>query len=160
MFGELIPLGGGDSIPLLKQELLVGRRESCDIVLRYPNVSSQHCKLLVENGYWYVDDLGSSNGTKVNGSRVNRKRIDPGDTVAFAKHKYQMAYSPADLGAMGPPPADDDDFLQIMQKSLLDRAGLNRRGHVNQNRRYDVKDNREGQLKEKKEIRRQDDKGA
>ena len=33
MYGELIPKGGGDAIPLLKEELLVGRRESCDIVL-------------------------------------------------------------------------------------------------------------------------------
>jgi len=156
MFGELIPLGGGDSIPLLKTELLVGRREACDIVLRYPNVSSQHCKLMVENGYWYVDDLGSSNGTKVNGNRVQRKRVDPGDTVTFAKHKYQMAYSPQDLGAIGPPPADDDDFMQIMQKSLLDRAGLNRRGE-NASRRYDVRDDRAGQLKEKKQMREEDE---
>ena len=35
MLGELIPKGGGDSIPLLKEKLLVGRRESCDIVLRF-----------------------------------------------------------------------------------------------------------------------------
>jgi adenylate cyclase len=111
---------------------------------------------MVENGYWYVDDLGSSNGTKVNGSRVQRKRVDPGDTVTFAKHKYQMTYSPSDLGAIGPPPADDDDFMQIMQKSLLDRAGLNRRGD-NASRRYDVKDNRAGQLKEKKKLRDEDE---
>ena len=39
MLGELLPLGGGDPIPLLKQQLLVGRRESCDIVLRFANVS-------------------------------------------------------------------------------------------------------------------------
>jgi len=154
MFGELIPVGGGDSIPLLKTELLIGRRESCDIVLRYPNVSSQHCKLAVESGYWYVDDLGSSNGTKVNGSRVQRKRVDPGDTIAFAKHKYQMTYSPADLGAIGPPPPEDDDFMQIMQKSLLDRAGLNRRTQQT-TRRFEVKDDRAGQLKEKKEVRKE-----
>ena len=35
MYGELIPLGGGDPIPLLKKQLLIGRRESCDIVLRF-----------------------------------------------------------------------------------------------------------------------------
>lgn len=149
MFGELIPLGGGDSIPLLKTELFVGRREACDIVLRYPNVSSQHCKLMVENGYWYVDDLGSSNGTRVNGSRVQRKRIDPGDEVTFAKHKFQMTYSPGDLGAIGPPPPDDEYMLQVMQKSLLERAGLDRRGE-NKSKRYDAKDDRPGQLKEKK----------
>ena len=157
MFGELIPLGGGDSIPLLKMELLVGRREACDIVLRYPNVSSQHCKMMVENGYWYVDDLGSSNGTRVNGNRVmQRKRVDPGDTVTFAKHKFQLAYSPQDLGAIGPPPPDDDAFMQIMQKSLLDRAGLARRQDQT-SRRYDVRDDRAGQLEEKKKLRKEEE---
>jgi hypothetical protein len=39
MYGELTPLGGGDPIPLLKKQLLVGRRESCDIVLRFANIA-------------------------------------------------------------------------------------------------------------------------
>lgn len=153
MFGELIPVGGGDSIPMIKTDLLAGRRETCDIVLRYPNVSSQHCRFQVESGYWYVEDLNSSNGTRVNGSRVTRKRIDPGDTISIARHKYQIAYSPQDLGAIGPPPADaDDDFMQIMQKSLLSRAGLDRRPEKT-SRRYDVTDNRQGQLEDKKKLK-------
>ena len=47
MYGELVPVGGGDPIPLLKKSLLVGRRESCDIVLRFSNVSAHHCQLTV-----------------------------------------------------------------------------------------------------------------
>ncbi|MCH8923739.1 MAG: FHA domain-containing protein, partial [Planctomycetes bacterium] len=42
-YGEMIPLGGGDLVPLLRRSLLVGRRESCDIVLRFANVSAHHC---------------------------------------------------------------------------------------------------------------------
>ena len=70
MYGELIPVGGGDTIPLLKKSLLVGRRESCDIVLRFPNVSAHHCQLTLMGGYWYVRDLQSRNGVKVNNNRV------------------------------------------------------------------------------------------
>ena len=81
MHGELIPLGGGDPIPLLKKNLLVGRRESCDIVLRFSNVSAHHCQLTCNGGYWYVKDLKSRNGVKVNGSRVTEKRLDPGDEL-------------------------------------------------------------------------------
>jgi hypothetical protein len=44
MYGELLPLGGGDPIPLLKTTLLVGRRESADIVLRFPNVTEERLK--------------------------------------------------------------------------------------------------------------------
>ena len=130
MYGELVPLGGGDPIPLLKQRLLLGRRESCDIVLRFANVSGQHCELTVDSGYWFVADKNSRNGTKVNGVRVGslRKRLDPGDTLSVAKHKYEIKYSPMDdLGAVGPPPPEEEPIREILTKSLLDRAGLKRR---------------------------------
>lgn len=129
MLGELIPLGGGDPIPLLKDTLRVGRRENCDIVLRFPNVSAHHCVLSVDEGYWFIKDLNSRNGVKVNGRRVNadcRKRIDPGDTVAIARHKYELVYQPADLGAVGVPPSDDEPN-SVLKQSLLERAGLSRR---------------------------------
>ena len=105
MYGELVPVGGGDTIPLLKKTLLVGRRESCDIVLRFPNVSAHHCQLQIDSGYWYVRDQKSRNGLKVNGTRVTEKRLDPGDMLSIATHRYTVQYSPADLGAVGPPPS-------------------------------------------------------
>ena len=123
MYGELVPLGGGDPIPLLKKELLVGRRENCDIVLRFANVSAHHCQLFVKSGYWYVRDMQSRNGCKINGMRVQEKRIDPGDSLAVAKHNYKLHYSPTELGAVGPPPADDLP-AEMLTESLLSRAGL------------------------------------
>jgi predicted component of type VI protein secretion system len=125
MYGELIPVGGGDPIPLLKKSLLVGRRESCDIVLRFSNVSAHHCQLTLTGGYWYIRDLNSRNGIKVNGLRTPEKRIDPGDTISIAKHRYEVHYSPVDLGAVGPPPPDVAE-QEIFGKSLLERAGLER----------------------------------
>ena len=126
MFGELVPEGGGDTIPLLKENLQVGRRESCDIVLRFSNISTHHCDLMLEKGYWFVKDLGSRNGTKVNGIRVTRKRLDPGDRLTIARHDYRLDYSPEKLGADGPPP-DEDVISEIMSRSLMDGAGLDRK---------------------------------
>ena len=155
MYGELIPQGGGDPIPLLKKQLLVGRRESCDIVLRFANVSAHHCQLFVNGGYWYVRDMKSRNGVKVNGIKVQEKRIDPGDQLCVAKHKYELTYSPSDLGAVGPPPADDLP-AEILKESLLSRAGLqvqrsappsSRRNNPNaESKRYDVLDDSAGQI--------------
>ncbi len=125
MFGELTPVGGGDPVPLLKKDLLVGRRESCDIVLRFANVSSHHCKLECHDGYWYIRDLNSKNGVRVNESRVTEKRLDPGDELRVAKHRYRIDYSPIDLGAIGPPPSDNIP-TDVMKQSLLERAGLRR----------------------------------
>ena len=126
MYGELMPVGGGDPIPLLKKTLLVGRRESCDIVLRFSNVSAHHCQMTINGGYWHVRDLQSRNGVKINGVRVTDKRVDPGDILSIAKHKYEVRYSPVDLGAVGPPPADVPE-ADIFNKSLLERAGLEQR---------------------------------
>jgi len=126
MFGELLPMGGGDPIPLLKKSLLVGRRENCDIVLRFNNVSANHCQMTVTGGYWYVRDLQSRNGVKVNGVRVTDKRLDPGDILSIARHKYEVNYSPIDLGAVGPPPPEVPE-ADIFSKSLLERAGLDQR---------------------------------
>jgi adenylate cyclase len=150
MYGELIPKGGGDAIPLLKEELLIGRRESCDIVLRFANVSAHHCELRVREGYFYVRDLQSRNGIKVNGMRINEKRLDPGDELAVAKHRYEIQYSPFELGAVGPPPPDDQT-AEILSQSLLSRAGLEKTGGKTRHRRddrYDPTDHRAGQIKD------------
>jgi adenylate cyclase len=125
MYGELMPLGGGDPIPLLKKTLIIGRRDNCDIVLRFPNISARHCQLTLKSGYWYIQDLDSRNGIKVNGVRiaVGEKRVNPGDTVSIAKHQYEVHYDPAKLGAVGAPPPEDDP-AQVFGSSLLERAGL------------------------------------
>lgn len=121
MLGELIPLAGGDPIPLLKPRLLIGRRSSCDITLEFPNVSSHHCELEFLNGYWRVRDLGSTNGVKVNGERLDDpKWVQPGDTITVAKHGFEIAYTPDPNIA---PPEDDNPF----ERSLLEKAGLERR---------------------------------
>lgn len=150
-FGELVPQGGGDPIPLIKKDLLIGRRESCDIVLRFPNVSAHHCQLFVNGGYWHVRDLKSRNGTKVNGFPVTEKLIQPGDTLSVAKHKFDVQYTPVDLGAVGPPP-NDDIKSAIFGRSLLDRAGLSKKDAPQEapsgGARYDVLSNAAGQIKD------------
>jgi pSer/pThr/pTyr-binding forkhead associated (FHA) protein len=154
MFGELIPMGGGDTVPLMKRSLLIGRRESCDIVLRFSNVSAHHCQLSVNGGYWYVKDLGSKNGVKVNNVRIgtSEKLLEPGDEIAVAKHNYTIQYAPYDIGAVGPPPAENREETPqaIFGKSLLERAGLSKSdigGRDTGSRRFDVLNNEAGQIK-------------
>ena len=115
--GQLVPRGGGDPIPLPKANLVIGRRDGCDIVLEYPNISSHHCQLELQNGYWHVRDLRSRNGIKVNGERVDAKFLLPGDVLAIAKHHFSIEYQPQ---ADAPPPVDESPFAM----SLLEKAGL------------------------------------
>ena len=126
MYGVLEPLRGGDDVPLRKEELIVGRSEKCDVVLRFSNVSAQHCRLVLSHGFWYALDMGSTNGTTVNGVRTQDSRVDPGVVVAFAKHEFIIRYSPKANGAdeAMPPDCLETNFFE---KSLLERAGVSKR---------------------------------
>src|SRR5580765_1053949 len=48
--GELVPIGGGDAITLIRPLMTIGRRESNDICLKFANVSGQHCELAFKKG--------------------------------------------------------------------------------------------------------------
>lgn len=117
MLGELIPCGGGDPIPLTKAKLLIGRRSSCDICLQFPNVSSHHCEVELINGFWYVRDLNSRNGIKINGVRCDAKWLMPGDILSVSKHRYEAVYTST---GETPPPVEEDPFAI----GLLEKAGL------------------------------------
>jgi adenylate cyclase len=120
--GELVPVGGGDNIPLLRPVLTVGRRGSCDICLRFPNISGMHCELTFREGYWYVRDLGSTNGVKVNGNRYVEKMLRDEDQVAIGKRVYTIFY---DMPSTANKLLEDDDATEnVMGQSLLEKAGL------------------------------------
>src|SRR5437870_592255 len=121
--GELIPVGGGDPIPLIRESLTIGRRDSCDIRLRFPNVSNLHCELTYRNGYWHIRDKGSTNGIKVNGLRVLEKYLHPGDEITIAKRKYTIDYQ---LRAGQQALEEIEDSEDVMAQPLLQKAGLER----------------------------------
>ena len=122
--GELIPVGGGDNIPLIRERLTIGRRDSCDICLRYANISGLHCELLFRDGFWWIKDLGSTNGLKINGVNVPRKLLQPGDRITIAKRTYSINY---DMPAGEPATEELTEVItddEIFSTPLLERAGL------------------------------------
>lgn len=62
-------------------EVLIGRTEECDVVLYDPGISRRHCRFFAEAGTYFVEDMGSSNGTQVNGTPVKRQELVDGDSV-------------------------------------------------------------------------------
>jgi len=92
MLGELLPCGGGGPIPLLKTRLVIGRQSDCDIPVRFATVSSRHCELDFREDCWHVRDLGSRNGTYVNGTKCDAQPLLPNDILSVAKFCYKVAY--------------------------------------------------------------------
>ncbi|MDQ6776799.1 MAG: FHA domain-containing protein [Actinomycetota bacterium] len=70
-----------------QEELLLGRHPACDVVLSDLSVSRRHARLRFHDGAWTLRDLDSTNGTKVNGLRVGRCALRPGDRVALGTER-------------------------------------------------------------------------
>lgn len=67
------PVGEGTTV--------IGRREDCDLRIAVNDVSRKHCQLTLEDDQLSVADLGSSNGTFVNGQKVQKQVLSAGDTL-------------------------------------------------------------------------------
>ena len=120
--GELVPQGGGDSIPLARSPLIVGRRDSCDICLPFPTLSGKHCELTFKEGHWIVRDLDSTNGTQINGMHVQKKILHSGDMVAFGSRTFTIQYT--EMGRVSNLNEFDEELEEVMSMSLLEKAGL------------------------------------
>jgi pSer/pThr/pTyr-binding forkhead associated (FHA) protein len=73
-----------------QQELVVGRDCGCDVVLSDESVSRHHARLRFRDGSWVLQDLDSTNGTLVNGVRVGRCSLRPGDRLTLGTLSLQI----------------------------------------------------------------------
>ena len=60
---------------------MIGRSRDCDIPVDDPNVSRRHAEIRHEDGAYWIEDLGSTNGVLVNGKRVERAKLEPEDEI-------------------------------------------------------------------------------
>jgi pSer/pThr/pTyr-binding forkhead associated (FHA) protein len=79
---------------LTKPAISVGRSEGVTLRIPAPEVSRKHCLLSFKNGFWHVQDQGSSNGTFVNGTRVSGlTQINPGSKLRIGKVEFVLQYT-------------------------------------------------------------------
>ena len=93
----LIPMQGGAPVEVTKDVIVVGRQPECDLCLDHKGISKLHCILVKTDGLIVLRDLGSTNGTRVNGTRVRRAALLPNDKVSFASFHYKVHLGPPDV---------------------------------------------------------------
>ena len=69
------------SFSITRDMTVIGRREDCDLRIPLSDVSRKHCRLVINGDTIKVEDLGSSNGTYINGERVQQADLSAGDTL-------------------------------------------------------------------------------
>lgn len=93
--------GVANTVTMRRPRLVIGRKPECEIRIPVPDVSREHCELRVEGDRLMVKDLGSSNGTYVDGQRVQEAQLNAGAvlTVGPATFVVQIDGQPAAIDA-------------------------------------------------------------
>jgi pSer/pThr/pTyr-binding forkhead associated (FHA) protein len=80
----------GRSITIPESGLTIGRSSGCSLKIPDPAVSRKHARLVMANGEWFIQDLGSSGGTYVNGQRVSAAPVKPGDVIQIGTNIFMV----------------------------------------------------------------------
>lgn len=100
-------------------EATLGRASGCTVRIPSSQVSRLHCRLCIENGLVFVEDLESANGTFINGERVRRKEIvHPGDRLRLGSVTFLVEYelTPDALQRLG----GEEDFAILEGEDELE----------------------------------------
>jgi pSer/pThr/pTyr-binding forkhead associated (FHA) protein len=122
MRAQLVPLDGGEPIEITKDLTVVGRKEDADLRLDHKSVSKLHCVIVRTDGLLLIRDLGSTNGTRVNGQRVRRAALLPNDQLSIASFRFKVYLGPGEAA-----PAHQNFEQHTQQMDAKDVANLLRK---------------------------------
>jgi pSer/pThr/pTyr-binding forkhead associated (FHA) protein len=103
------------SFSIVHDVTVIGRREDCDFRIPLGEISRKHCRLIKDGDSLRAEDLGSSNGTYVNGNRVQEAELAPGDTLKVGSVVFVVQIDGVpDEADMHPAaaPVEVDDLLE------------------------------------------------
>ncbi len=114
--------------PLSEDRTIIGRRQDCQLRIPTRDVSRQHCELTVANGALKAKDLGSSNGTFVNGKRIAEAKLGPGDRLRIGPVTFyvQIDGKPAEIkrdeekpsDVTPTVPSDDEETFELTENDF------------------------------------------
>jgi pSer/pThr/pTyr-binding forkhead associated (FHA) protein len=120
LIASLIPLDGSSPIYIVRDVTVVGRKHGlCDLVLEHESISKMHCVIARTDGLLFFRDLGSTNGTRVNGQRVVRGALLPNDELSFAALKFRVHLGPGEIEAR---PDERTEMFEVFSKGGVEES--------------------------------------
>jgi hypothetical protein len=116
-----LPDGRTRDIPLDRERITIGRRPDNDVCLPYPAVSGEHAAVLTILDDSFLEDLGSTNGTLVNGKRIAKHFLRDGDEIDVGQQV--LVYRDDVSGAARPRPADAAQLPVAPAAARVELAG-------------------------------------
>ena len=103
----------GQEIDLPQTEMIIGRDSGCDLVFTLQAISRRHARLFFQNGEYFIEDLGSSNGTFVNRQRLSAPhQLHDGDQLHLG-NAVTLTFTAPQLTAEQPPLDTWDGTIQV-----------------------------------------------
>src|SRR5512143_2762016 len=102
-------------VPLIRDEITIGRKEGNTIRLTERNVSRRHAKLLKQNGAVFIEDMDSYNGIKVNGNRIaGRVAVTEGDRIQIGDYVLGLKVEgAAEVAQRSPATSDSATTMEL-----------------------------------------------
>ncbi len=126
--------GSRRDFPVERPRVVLGRKNNCDLRIPLPSVSRQHCEILLEDDQARLNDLGSSNGTQVNGERVQGVTLRPGDLIRGGPVLFTVVLN-GEPANVRPRPVD---LQALSESSMRSAADASANGASNANEASDV----------------------
>lgn len=116
--------GTNKSFRLPSTITVIGRRQESDLCIPLMVVSRRHCELNLEKGRLKLRDLGSRNGTYINGQRVDQAEVNPGDKIQIGPITFavQIDNQPAELSTPDSVILQPPEHLAVPEKQAVDQG--------------------------------------
>ncbi len=98
MKAYLVPTNGDSTIVIDRDVTVIGRRPYCDLQIDHEGLSRRHCVIVRTDGLLVVRDLVSTNGTKVNGQRIQMAALLSNDRISLGGYRLQVQLDDSSYG--------------------------------------------------------------